>query len=480
MNKSNNNKQEIGVLAALLARHNLAKQYLTELTRQDWQIDAVKWVWEKLEQHYAIYNTVPPTHILRDYSNDKSVDKVIQASVGSVLDSIENDFNEDDLAYYTSKVEETVRNTRIGNAILETAKTKEWSKLQEVVNKELQHTSKLPPLLPPNAYECKPSSDASNLLNAWALERQATIAIVAPTGLGKSVLTIQLAAAFSCGKEILGFRPNKAFKVLVVQSEDSDNDIALMRNGALDGLTEEQCTQVNENLRIVRLRGYAGKAFLGALDHYCDGHKPDIIFVNPLLKFFGGDPLNTLQVNEFLDATDLLLQKHNAGMIFIHHTIKQSKQSRMSQVDSSYSGFGSAAWSNGVRDTIELRISKSDGYFKLLTGKRSDKWGWREKYIMRYHIPTLPHWVEVSDEYVEAIKSTETESAGGRATKSDILQHIPTLPETISRSKLQLLTEKSEKTIRTYLQKLEMENVVGFQTSDAIQRGKPEKLYYRK
>ena len=48
--------------------------------------------------------------------------------------------------------------------------------------------------------------------------------IVAPSGLGKSTLSIQMAVLWCCGLIAFGITPHKALRILIIQSEDDQGD----------------------------------------------------------------------------------------------------------------------------------------------------------------------------------------------------------------------------------------------------------------
>jgi len=97
-------------------------------------------------------------------------------------------------------------------------------------------------------------------------------------------------------------------------------------------------------------------------------------------------------VSQFFNELEPILAKHHCAMVLVHHTVKQSKLSRQNQVDTSYAGYGSAVWSNSVRDTLEISSTNIDGRYVIKAGKRSSKLGWKEMYIKRSNDPMLPYW----------------------------------------------------------------------------------------
>ena len=442
-----------------------------QFSDSSWTLDGNKWIWKKLNEHYSVYNNLPTINILKDYAADyQSKDPVTISAVNVLLEYYVNQSPQDN-TYFKDTLLANAKDTQIRESLLPLITNKDWQGVKDVIEQANKQTSKLPSRLDLKTLMTKPSNDNQCLLNEWAFERQAMLAIVAPTGIGKSVLTMQLATHFAAGKSVIGFYPKKPYKVLVIQNEDSDNDIAIMRDGSISQLNDNEKDLAYENLVFIRLRGSAGDTFLAALESYCREFQPDIVFVNPLLKYYGGDPLNTKEVSTFLNKLEPILERYNCGLVLIHHTVKQSKTSRMNQVDSSYSGFGSSAWSNSVRDTIEIRSSTIEGYYKLLAGKRAGKWGWKELYIQRSENPLLPYWKEVIDSDIKYRLSNAKPSAVSE-NKDSIYGIIQPLPIVMTINEMVEQTGISERTIRTHIKELMTTNKVAA-TDDRV------KKYYR-
>jgi hypothetical protein len=59
--------------------------------------------------------------------------------------------------------------------------------------------------------------------NRW-LERGTVATIVGPSGVGKSMVAVQICVEAAAGVEVFGMRVPRPLRVLLVQSEDSKND----------------------------------------------------------------------------------------------------------------------------------------------------------------------------------------------------------------------------------------------------------------
>src|SRR5258708_35494589 len=74
--------------------------------------------------------------------------------------------------------------------------------------------------------------------------------IVAPSGQGKSVMSIQAAILWACGIDAFGIRPEKptGLKILIVQAEDDEGDVIEMSRTINHlGLSEAQKRLVDGN-----------------------------------------------------------------------------------------------------------------------------------------------------------------------------------------------------------------------------------------
>lgn len=473
-----NNQSEKQRMATLLQSPELATQMLPYLNSSSWNLSGNQWIFEQYKTHLELYKVAPSINILADYAEPLITHPMEQVSITAAKVLLAEYVKQSpvDKDYFTKVMLKEATDTEIKNTYLKCAKNQDWQMFADTVAAIQSRATTLPSKLNLQDLMTKPSNDDQCLLNEWAFERQAIVAIVAPTGAGKSVMTMQIATHCACGKSTIGFIPHQAYKVLVLQNEDSDNDIAIMRDGCMSRLTDAEKAKAYDNLIFVRLRGVYGKTFISALEHYLKEHLPDIVFVNPLLKYYGGDPLNAKEVSAFLNQLEPLLERYNCGMVFVHHTIKQSKQSRLNQVDSSYSGFGSAVWSNSVRDTIELRGTKLDGVYSLITGKRSAKWGWRERYVRRSDTPTLPYWNDCIDMDIAELFTASKTTSRAADSKEMIFSLIPLLPLTTTQQELIVESDMSERSVRTHLKGLLSESRIAIAD---VGKNEQVKRYYR-
>jgi RecA-family ATPase len=117
--------------------------------------------------------------------------------------------------------------------------------------------------------------------------------VVAPSGMGKSTLSLQMAILWCCGLVAFGIKPNKALRVLIVQSEDDQGDCTEMSQVMNHlKLTDMQQALVEQNTELIRCNDLVGYKFMEALKvrliQARDKSSPfDLVMINPYGVFLG-------------------------------------------------------------------------------------------------------------------------------------------------------------------------------------------------
>lgn len=226
--------------------------------------------------------------------------------------------------------------------------------------------------------------------NRW-LRRGACGAIVSTSGVGKSSFSMQAATVWAGGQECLGVRPLRPLKIGIFQSEDDEYDIANFRDRIRIGLaaeldwTPEQIQEAESRVTFCALDGSTGARFVEHLRRKQEKHHFDLLIINPLFAFFGGDMNDGSAMTAFLrHGIDPLIKNEDTkcGCIIIHHTGKPNKDA-MSQGDifKAYLGSGSGEFTNYIRSALVITPwngGKLPGVFDLIAAKHGDKLGWRD------------------------------------------------------------------------------------------------------
>lgn len=211
--------------------------------------------------------------------------------------------------------------------------------------------------------------------------------ILSSSGIGKSSFTIQAAVLWAKGEPMLGIRPTRPLKTLIMQTEDDDHDICLFRNGTRIGLTTElgwDVSTIREAESMVLVRTTSGMTscdFFATLTETLQATHPDLVIINPLHAYFDGSISESHACSDFLrKGLDPIIKSNETkcGALIVHHTGKPKENS--SSIFAAYIGNGSAELTNYPRSILAiLPEEKRPGFFTLKGAKHGDRLGWRNE-----------------------------------------------------------------------------------------------------
>jgi len=232
----------------------------------------------------------------------------------------------------------------------------------------------------PSEFLIPPDDDKSVLLGNRFLNRGDGGILVGSSGMGKSSAAIQMSVSWALGLPFQGIKSNGAMRILIIQSEDSDGDIAevMLSMRHMLKLTPEQIEQVDTNIRIVCDRVNRGRAFIASLKAHIAEHKPDIVIINPLQAFIDGDVTDSRDLGQFLREGLNGLNDSTFGYILIHHTTKPATgrdKGAREWHEVMYDMAGGAELINWARFIISLRATPTEGNFNFVLAKRGRRAG---------------------------------------------------------------------------------------------------------
>lgn len=227
------------------------------------------------------------------------------------------------------------------------------------------------------------SKDTNNLLgNRWLCRGMACL-LIGPSGVGKSSLNLQAAAAWAVDEPALGIVPVRPLKSLVIQAENDTGDLSEMFKGVCQGLKiellSEQWELLQRNLVFVRDNSHTGYDFCESVRRLIDRHKPDLIWLDPILSFVGADLSRQEVVGQFFrNWLNPILDATGVACFCIHHTGKPPSDSKSRQhwqtSDFAYAGLGSSDLTNWARAVMVLQ-DRGKGLFELKLAKRGKRAG---------------------------------------------------------------------------------------------------------
>jgi len=225
-------------------------------------------------------------------------------------------------------------------------------------------------------------NDPDNVLgNRW-LCKGGSCLFVGQSGIGKSSLCMQLAINWALGRTTFDIRPERPLKSLIVQAENDVGDVAEMLRGTLGGLgiktPEEATSALQDRFAIVAESVQTGEEFANAVRLLVAKHKPDLVWLDPLLSFIGDD-ISKQDVCSYFLRNLLNPIAHETGVVWMmmHHTPKPStdpkSKSGWNATDHSYAGTGSSELTNWARAVCVLQSTKDEGRFVLRLAKRANR-----------------------------------------------------------------------------------------------------------
>lgn len=256
----------------------------------------------------------------------------------------------------------------------------------------------------------QPVSMDDNLLGDRLLERGQGIFLFGPSGCGKSVAALQAQAEWAAGMDGLHIKPQRPLRIVVLQTEDSVNDVRENMAGILDPFTTEQRFLCRQNLIILPPVAGGDEASLAALiAKVSAAYKPDLISVNPLLAFVSADPTRNLGTLLYQHVDPAIKKGQRVGFMGVHHTPKMNRMDTKNygSFDHQYLAAGDARVANWPRAMIQIEPVSGNIYL-FRVAKRAARCGWtwdqkptNERYF-KHHKPI--RWVDATPEQAKAAK----------------------------------------------------------------------------
>jgi hypothetical protein len=233
----------------------------------------------------------------------------------------------------------------------------------------------------PFSFTIPKGNDRSILLGNRYLNRGDGMVVSSSSGMGKSSFSMQAAGDWALGMPFFGIAPNGPLRILVVQSEDSDGDIAEVWQSLAHakGWNPQQRETLEKNIRIISERSLRGVLFINWLRGQTELFKPDLVIINPLQAFIDGDVTDSRDIGAFLREGLNGINRDSAfGYLIIHHTTKPATGKERSERlwhEVMYDMAGGAEIINWARAIISLRATETPGHFKAVLAKRGVRAG---------------------------------------------------------------------------------------------------------
>ena len=211
--------------------------------------------------------------------------------------------------------------------------------------------------------------------------------LVGPTGVGKSSLVMQMALSWGAGRPCFGLTPATTMRTLIVQAENDEGDMAEMRDGVMYGLKLPigLARMAWENVFIINEDSRTRDGFVRVLDGILRESPFDLLVIDPLLAYLGGDASEQRDVSGFLrNMLNPLLKRHRIGLLLVHHVNKPpsngTQKPDWQASDFAYLGSGSAEFANWARAILAIRSLGSETVYELRACKRGRRLPWCDSF----------------------------------------------------------------------------------------------------
>jgi hypothetical protein len=279
--------------------------------------------------------------------------------------------------------------------------------------------------------------EADNLLGKRFLCIEGGMLFVGPSGIGKSSASVQQDICFALGRPAFGIHPTRPLRILCVQAENDDGDLAEMSRGVCDhlNLTDEERKLVHERVVYINEKAATGEQFLRLLRRLVQKYKPDIIRIDPLHAFAGGDVCDPAVTTPFLrNGLNPILQEFRCAAIVCHHTPKTTYRdtSKWNATDWAYAGAGNADVTNWARAILVIDATRVHGAFVFRAAKRGSRVGWADDdghrvydRLFCHHAGDAIFWRDATDEDMERVALAKAKRGEPPKTKEDLKALVP-------------------------------------------------------
>jgi hypothetical protein len=266
------------------------------------------------------------------------------------------------------------------------------------------------------------------LLGEGFLERGCATLLAGPSGIGKSSIQMQKGCCWSCGKAAFDLEPSRQLRIVMVQNEDSNNDLA--RQSQVVRSLELDPELVRKNFWIETVRGKIGREAIRIMVWLLKWWQADLLLINPLSAYHDGDiSQNTDNVQFLYGELGGLLSQLRVGVDAAHHKGKPPKGGQKARGEDVYHEvmydiLGGSVLTNFFRGIITVSPIANCDIYRFTAAKRFEESQWLSKNQMfKWHEDRAKRlWVPAS-----VAESDEAQKASVGKTLEALYKLTPAL-----------------------------------------------------
>lgn len=157
-----------------------------------------------------------------------------------------------------------------------------------------------------------------DIIGHGILPQGAGLFLTGDSGLGKSLLTLEMAVRLSQGLELWGLPVGKACKVLIVQAENPEYSMRFRLKRILAGLNLSQAPRLFLTPSTSRLNLSTPKDHRVLVERISE-LQADVVFLDPLISYHSTPENDNSQMRGFLDHLTDISRSTGAAWVLVHH-----------------------------------------------------------------------------------------------------------------------------------------------------------------
>lgn len=211
------------------------------------------------------------------------------------------------------------------------------------------------------------------------LERGSGILIAGPSGIGKSSIAMQTGCYWACGQSAFDLLASGSLRIVMMQHEDSRND--LFRMSELVRWSGLRSDVIQQNFWIETVRGAIGMRAIAIMRDLVKWHRADVLILNPLTAYHDGNISENRDNVKFLyGELGGLLDELRIGLVAFHHKGKPPRDGKNNREDVEheimYEVLGGSILTNFFRGIVAVSPIPNSGIYKFTVAKRFQESGW--------------------------------------------------------------------------------------------------------